>query len=99
MLHKVAIIHCPGHQKGTGPIESRNQRADQAAKKAAQGPVTLIIKTTPQSREGISEKQTLTGEEGLEYLTNVYRLTHLGEKKMIKLANRSPYYIPQLQKT
>ena len=95
---KVAIIHCPGHQKGTGPIESGNQRADRAAKKADQGPMTLTIKTTPQSSEGISEKQTLTGEEGLEYLTNVHRLTHPGEKKMIKLANRSPYYIPQLQK-
>ena len=96
--HKVVIIHCPGHQKGTGPIESGNQRADRAAKKADQGPMTLIIKTTPQSSKGISEKQTLTEEEGLEYLTNVHHLTHLGEKKMIKLANRSPYCIPQLQK-
>jgi ribonuclease HI len=41
---KVAIIHCPGHQKGTGPIERGNQMADQLAKEAAQGPMTLVIK-------------------------------------------------------
>ena len=34
---KVAIIHCPGHQKGTGPVEKGNQMADQVAKEAAQG--------------------------------------------------------------
>ena len=41
---KVAIIHCPGHQKGTGPIERGNQMADQVAKEAAQGTMTLVIK-------------------------------------------------------
>ena len=34
---KVAIIHCPGHQKGTRPVEKGNQMADQVAKEAAQG--------------------------------------------------------------
>ena len=78
--------------------ESRNQMADQVAKEAAQGPLTLAIKTSLQSAKEIPEKQTLTREEGLEYLTNIHRLTHLGEKKMIKLVGKSPYHIPQLQK-
>ena len=40
----------------------------------------------------------LTEEEGLEYLTNIHHLTHLGPKKMTELVNRSPYHIPRLQK-
>ena len=34
---KLAIIHCPGHQKGHDAIAKRNQMADLAAKQAAQG--------------------------------------------------------------
>ena len=93
----VAIIHCPGHQKGTGPIERGNQMADQVAKEAAQGPMTLVIKNVPQTVEGRTEKRVLTEEEGLKYLTNIYRLTHLGPKMMTELVNRSPYHIPGLQ--
>jgi ribonuclease HI len=44
---KVAIIHCPGHQKGAGLIGRGNQMADQVAKEAAQGPMTLVVKITP----------------------------------------------------
>ena len=95
---KVAIIHCPGHQKGTGPIEKGNQMADQVAKKAAQGSMTLVIKTTPQLVEENTEKRILTEEEGLEHLANIHCLTHLGLKKMAELVNRSPYHIPRLQK-
>ena len=72
--------------------------ADQVAKKAAQGSMTLVIKTTPQLVEEITEKKILTEEEGLEYLTNIHHLTHLGPKKMTELVNRSPYHIPRLQK-
>jgi hypothetical protein len=95
---KVAIIHCLGHQKGTVPIKKRNRMADQVAKEAAQGPMALIIKTTPQLVEEITEKGILTEEEGLKYLANVHRLTHLGPKKITELVNRSPYHIPRLQK-
>lgn len=34
---KVAIIHCPGHQKGGSRVAGGNQRADREAKQAAQG--------------------------------------------------------------
>ena len=95
---KVAIIHCPGHQKGTGPVEKGNQRAEQVAKEAAQGPMTLIVKIMPQLAEEETEKKVLTEEEGLKYLADIHRLTHLGSKKMIKLVSRSPYPIPGLQK-
>ena len=72
--------------------------ADRVAKDAAQGPQILTIKAPSQPAEEILEKRTLTREEGLEYLTNIHRLTHLGEKKMIKLVSKSPYHIPQLHK-
>ena len=91
---KVAIIHC---QKGTGPIERGSQMADQVVKEVAQGPMTLVIKNVPQTVEGRTEKRVLTEEEGLKYLADIHRLTHLGAKKMIKLVSRSPYHIPGLQ--
>ena len=72
--------------------------ADQVAKKAAQGSMTLVIKTIPQLVEENTEKRTLTEEEGLDCLTNIHCLTHLGLKKMAELVNRSPYHIPRLQK-
>jgi hypothetical protein len=70
--------------------------ADQVAKEAAQGPMTLIIMTTPQLFEEITEKRILTEEEGLEHLANIHCLTHLGPKMMTELVNRSPHHIPRL---
>lgn len=40
---KVAIIHCPGHQKGNDPVAVGNRMADQTAKLAAQGEVSLAL--------------------------------------------------------
>lgn len=71
--HRVAIVHCPRHQKETGPIERGNQMADQTAKEAAQGPMTLVARVVPQQAEEIPEKKILTEDEGLEYLTNIHR--------------------------
>lgn len=42
---KLAIIHCPGHQKADTAEPWGNQRADQAAKEAALDPITAL---TPQ---------------------------------------------------
>ncbi|ERE83902.1 neutral cholesterol ester hydrolase 1-like protein [Cricetulus griseus] len=39
---KLAIVHCPGHQKGTDPVTRGNQMADQTAKQAAHGTTVLI---------------------------------------------------------
>lgn len=39
---KVAIIHCPGHQKGQDPVARGNKMADLAAKQAAQGVMVLV---------------------------------------------------------
>jgi hypothetical protein len=46
--------------------------ADQVAKKAAQGSMTLVIKTTSQLVEENTEKRTLTEEEGLDYLASLH---------------------------
>lgn len=95
---KVAIIHCPRHQKGTGLVEKGNQMADQVAKEAAQGPITLVVKTVPQPAEEETEIKVLTEEKGIKYLGDIHRLTHLGSKKTIKLVSRSSYHISGLQK-
>ncbi|XP_023382950.1 uncharacterized protein LOC111735726 [Pteropus vampyrus] len=44
---KVAIIHCPGHQKGEGAVEKGNRLADKTAKEVARKPVgtNVIIGT------------------------------------------------------
>lgn len=39
---KVAIIHCPGHQKGDNPTARGNRMADEAAKQAAHGAIVLV---------------------------------------------------------
>lgn len=65
---RVAIVHCPSHQKGTSPIERGNQMADQTVKEAAQGPMTLVARVVPQQEGEIPEKKILTEEEGLKYL-------------------------------
>lgn len=84
MPRNVAIIHCPGHQKGDGPVERGNQMADQATKAAAQGPMILTM-MAPDAGElswGKQKRAPLDEEEGYAYLTNIHALTHLGPKKM-----------------
>lgn len=64
LSRKVAIVHCSGHQKGTGPIERGNQIADQTAKEAAQGPMTLVARVVPQQAEEIPEKRSSQKKRG-----------------------------------
>ena len=40
---KVAIVHCPGHQKNSDSVAKGNQMADWAPKQVAQGAVTLAV--------------------------------------------------------
>jgi hypothetical protein len=42
---KVAIIHCPGHQKGHDALMRGNNMADVEAKQAALGPKILPFRT------------------------------------------------------
>jgi hypothetical protein len=42
---KVAIIHCPGHQKGHDVVTRRNNMADVKAKQAALSPKILPFRT------------------------------------------------------
>uniref|UniRef100_A0A8C9DWT4 Uncharacterized protein n=2 Tax=Phocoena sinus TaxID=42100 RepID=A0A8C9DWT4_PHOSS len=39
---KLAIVHCPGHQKPTNPVARGNNLADQTARKAAYTPIPLL---------------------------------------------------------
>ena len=51
---KVAIIHCPGHQKARDAVAKGNQMADLTAKQAAQGAMILAVKE-PKDYHDISE--------------------------------------------
>ena len=48
---KLAIIHCPGHQKGHDAVAKGNQMADSAAKQVAQG--ALILPVASKNKETI----------------------------------------------
>lgn len=47
----IAIIHCPGHQKGEGQVAQGNNKADLAAKEAAlaEAPKALVAAKPPHS--------------------------------------------------
>jgi ribonuclease HI len=61
MPKKVAMVHCPGHQKGQGPVAQGNQMADWAAKQVAQGIPVLPLETIeePKGTPEISFEYTL----------------------------------------
>lgn len=44
---KVAIIHCPGHQRGEDLVAKGNRMADSVAKQVAQGAMILTEKGDP----------------------------------------------------
>lgn len=44
---EVAVIHCPGHQKGIDEITEGNRRADQQAKEAAKGTLQQMTTLAP----------------------------------------------------
>ena len=44
---QVAIIHCPGHQRGEDLVAKGNRMADSVAKQVAQGAMILTEKGDP----------------------------------------------------
>ncbi|XP_058549209.1 uncharacterized protein LOC131490745 [Neofelis nebulosa] len=46
---KLAIVHCPGHQKTTDPVSRGNNLADQTAKNIARPPAQLLTLQLPDS--------------------------------------------------
>nr|AEF12610.1 pol protein [Porcine endogenous retrovirus B] len=121
---RLAIIHCPGHQKAKDLISRGNQMADRVAKQAAQAVNLLPIIETPKAPEPrrqytledwqeikkidqFSEtpegtcytsygKEILPHKEGLEYVQQIHRLTHLGTKHLQQLVRTSPYHVLRL---
>ena len=43
----MAIIHCPGHQKGDSAVEKRNRPEDKTAKEVARKPVGKDVVISP----------------------------------------------------
>lgn len=98
---RVAIIHCPGHQKGADPVALGNRRADEAAKQAALSARVLIETTKPQEPVQLtpvkSRLRELTPDQGEELIQRLHQLTHLGSEKLLQLINRTNLCIPDLQ--
>ncbi|KAK1334887.1 hypothetical protein QTO34_004458 [Cnephaeus nilssonii] len=127
---QLAIIHCPGHQKGKSEIAEGNRRADLAAREAALKPSILPLSAWPirtprpsflqyskEEEEKFSARPDLyklkqgvwtTWAEGkpivprdaaTEYLTQLHRFTHLGEKSLRKICSNTGYHFQGLTKT
>ncbi|XP_046323416.1 uncharacterized protein LOC124108921 [Marmota monax] len=56
---ELAIVHCPGHQKGNDPVAVGNRRADEEAKLAALTGVTMLTLSSP----GEQQSGDLTASE------------------------------------
>ncbi|XP_055978462.1 LOW QUALITY PROTEIN: uncharacterized protein LOC130031220 [Sorex fumeus] len=76
----LAIIHCPGHQKGDDPIAVGNRLADEEARAAAlqEIPAADILTTTLPQADEAESKVT-------EFLLFTHRLTHLGTRVLLEL--------------
>lgn len=98
---QVAIIHCPGHQRGNNPVATGNRRADEAAKQAALS--TRVLAEITKLQEPIKPDQDktrlgeLTPDRGKEFIRRLHQLTHLGPEKLLQLVNRSSLLVPNLQ--
>lgn len=107
---KLAIVHCPGHQKGTDPVTRGNQMADQTAKQAAHGTTVLIeeIRNHPpeppeHTHKGCALTEdgqiVLPAKEGQDYVKRLHQLTHLGTEKLKQLIKSSKYCVQDLHTT
>nr|WHP37833.1 pol protein [Gammaretrovirus sp.] len=98
---RVAIIHCPGHQRGNDPVATGNRRADEATKQAALSTRVLAETTKPQELIEPAQVKTrpgeLTPDRGKEFIQRLHQLTHLGPEKLLQLVNRTSLLIPNLQ--
>nr|XP_040145847.1 uncharacterized protein LOC120891442 [Ictidomys tridecemlineatus] len=86
---ELAIVHCPGHQKGNDPLAVRNRRADEEAKLAALNGVIMLTLSSPGEQQSgdltsseypgnLSPQETDTGLLD----STGHQLTHLGSKKL-----------------
>ncbi|XP_062951486.1 uncharacterized protein LOC134376867 [Cynocephalus volans] len=100
---QVAIIHCPGHQRGNNPVAAGNRRADEAAKQAALS--VRVLAETIKLQEPIEPAQArtkpreLTPDQGKEFIQRLHQLTHLGPEKLLQLTSRTSLSIPNLRST
>lgn len=64
-LSNVAVVHCPGHQKGEAPLAKGNRLADQVAKWAARVDiVTFLASLLP--KVDISEYKPIYSSKDME---------------------------------
>lgn len=83
---KLAIVHCPSHQKGSDPITVGNQRAGEEAKAAALWEPEVCTLAVESETHAPPEHR----EETLEQRA-VHRFTHLGAGKLQILLRDQPF--------
>ena len=86
---KLAIVHCPSHQKNSSFVAKGNNMADEAAKQAAlDTPTVLTIQETEVIKPDPPMPVHQMGEsELLTYFQTVHKWTHLGIKKLCELTH------------
>lgn len=94
---ELAIVHCPGHQKGDSPVAVGNRRADQEAREAAlRGIRHLTVHLSP-SKSPVSE-EPLAPETLKDTLERIHKLTHLGSQKLVQLTAENKTHSPSERK-
>lgn len=91
---QLAIIHCPGHQKGASAVAVGNRQADTAARGAAlgEGPIETLVTKEIESGEA-AERGEDKQELARKYLQQVHQFTHLGVQKLQNLLREQPVFL------
>lgn len=100
---EVAIIHCPGHQKGTSEIAVGNRKADAEARQAALGPRVLALAAGPAVLQSEALHYTPEEEEDLSKRPEKYHKDKLGVwrtagEKMVVPREAATAYLQQLHR-
>lgn len=94
---ELAIVHCPGHQKGNSPVAVGNRKADQEAKEAALRDLkSLAIHAS--APEDPAPEETPLPEPLRDTLERIHKLTHLGSRKLIQLISEDKTHSPSEKK-
>ncbi|XP_062045591.1 uncharacterized protein LOC133758444 isoform X2 [Lepus europaeus] len=89
---KLAIVHCPSHQKGSDPITVGNQRADEEAKAAALWePEVCTLAAESETHAPPEHREETLEQRAVPYLQQVQRFTHLGARKLQILLGDQPF--------
>ncbi|XP_066228780.1 uncharacterized protein [Saccopteryx leptura] len=80
---ELAIVHCPGHQKGQDPVAKGNRRADEEARAVAMRTASNILTIEAEPSPTLTHLEE--PEDVRKFLQMAHHLTHLGTDKLVQL--------------